>query len=103
MIPDDETKKRIQSLPKRHWIYLDGKTNPEIEIPEYKKEGTVTYLRPKIAEQPQKLNLFKDSLNGTPEKRIETQKLRATKTYPKFTNAIKRRRQRITRRRLFRP
>ena len=50
MIPDDETKKRIQSLPKRHWIYLDGKTNPEIEIPEYNKQGTVTYLRPKIAD-----------------------------------------------------
>ena len=40
MIPDDETKKRIQSLPQRHWIYLDGKSNPEITIPTYEKEGT---------------------------------------------------------------
>jgi hypothetical protein len=51
MIPDEATKKRIQQLPQRHWIYLDGKTNPEIEIPEYKKEGHVTYLKPQI-EQP---------------------------------------------------
>ena len=51
MIPDDETKKRIQSLPKRHWIYLDGKDNPEIEIPEYHKEGHVTYLKP-MTQQP---------------------------------------------------
>ena len=75
MIPDDETKKRIQSLPKRHWIYLDGKTNPEIEIPEYKKQGTVTYLRPKIAEQPQKLNLLQRFAKWytTNKKRIEEQ------------------------------
>lgn len=53
MIPDNETKKRIQQLPKRHWIYLDGKTNPEIEIPTYKKEGNATYLKPTIPEQPQ--------------------------------------------------
>jgi hypothetical protein len=58
MIPDDDTKKRIQSLPKRHWIYLDGKQNPEIEIPEYKKQGTVSYLKPKATEQPKKLNLL---------------------------------------------
>jgi len=54
MIPDEQTKKRIQSLPKRHWIYLDGKTNPEIEIPEYKKEGKVIYLKPQQPKQPQK-------------------------------------------------
>ena len=51
MIPDEQTKKRIQSLPKRHWIYLDGKSNPEIEIPEYKKQGIITYLRPEIVEK----------------------------------------------------
>jgi hypothetical protein len=51
MIPDEQTKKRIQSLPKRHWIYLNGKTNPEIEIPTYHKEGRVTYLKPQT-EQP---------------------------------------------------
>ncbi len=49
MIPDPAMKKRIQSLPKRHWIYLDGKTNPEIEIPEFKKEGEVKFLRPQTA------------------------------------------------------
>jgi len=53
MIPDDDTKKRIQSLPKRHWIYLDGKTNPEIEIPEYHKEGKVISLKPAVKPQPQ--------------------------------------------------
>jgi hypothetical protein len=53
MIPDDETKKRIQSLPKRHWIYLDGKTNPEIEIPEYRKEGKAIRLKPTVKPQPQ--------------------------------------------------
>ena len=58
MIPDDETKKRIQSLPKRHWIYLDGKQNPEIEIPEYHKEGKVSYLRPKIAVKPKPQGLI---------------------------------------------
>jgi hypothetical protein len=34
-----ELRSRVQELPKRHWLYLDGKTNPEIEIPEYKAEG----------------------------------------------------------------
>ncbi len=58
MIPDDETKKRIQQLPKRHWIYLDGKTNPEITIPEYKKQGTITYLRPQIVEKPKPKGLL---------------------------------------------
>ncbi len=48
MIPDKATKTRIQSLPRRHWIYLDGKTNPEITIPEFKKEGSVRYLKPII-------------------------------------------------------
>lgn len=45
MIPDEATKKRIQSLPQRHWIYLNGTDNPEIVIPDYHKEGKVTYLR----------------------------------------------------------
>ena len=54
MMPDPETKARIQQLPKRHWIYLDGKTNPEIEIPLYKKEGHVTYLKPQLVQQLQK-------------------------------------------------
>lgn len=45
MIPE-ELRPRIQQLPKRHWIYLNGKENPEIEIPEYKREGKTTYLKP---------------------------------------------------------
>jgi hypothetical protein len=53
MIPDSETKKRIQNLPQRHWIYLDGKTNPEIVIAEYKKEGSPNQLKQPIIEQPQ--------------------------------------------------
>jgi len=75
MIPDDETKKRIQSLPQRHWIYLNGKDNPEIEIPEYKKEGKVTYLRPMteqdIKQPKKKMSFFKAliiSLFGNPAK-----------------------------------
>ena len=35
----EHLKGRVQELPQRHWIYLDGKSNPEIVIPEYKKEG----------------------------------------------------------------
>jgi len=58
MIPDDATKKRIQSLPKRHWIYLDGKTNPEIEIPEYHKEGKAIRLKPTVKPQPQPQGLI---------------------------------------------
>ncbi len=50
MIPDPEIKKRIQSLPKRHWIYLNGRDNPELIISEFKREGTVKYLKPKQAE-----------------------------------------------------
>lgn len=40
-------RQTVQQLPKRHWIYLDGKTNPVVEIPIYHKEGKVTYLKPK--------------------------------------------------------
>src|SRR3989337_4146016 len=50
-LPDD-LKDRVQQLPKRHWLYLDGKTNPEIVIPEYRKEGKPTQLKPKLPEQP---------------------------------------------------
>lgn len=59
-LPED-LKDRVQQLPKRHWLYLDGKQNPEIEIPEYRKEGKPTQLKPKIPEQPkpQKLSLGK--------------------------------------------
>ncbi|MFB3888294.1 MAG: hypothetical protein ACE14S_02310 [Candidatus Bathyarchaeia archaeon] len=55
-LPDD-LKDRIQQLPKRHWLYLDGKTNPEIVIPDYRKEGKPTQLKPKMPE-PKKLSLL---------------------------------------------
>ncbi|NLB74860.1 MAG: ATP-binding protein [Crenarchaeota archaeon] len=35
----DILKQRVQELPSRHWLYLDGKDCPEIVIPEYNKEG----------------------------------------------------------------
>ena len=54
MIPDKATKARIQQLPKRHWIYLDGQTNPEIVIPTFKKEGEIVYLKPLIPKPPPK-------------------------------------------------
>lgn len=47
MLPDD-LKGRIQQLPQRTWIYLDGKTNPEIKIEPYKKEGKPTILKPTV-------------------------------------------------------
>jgi hypothetical protein len=49
----EHLKDRVQQLPKRHWIYLNGLDNPEIVIPEYKKEGSPIQLKPKIAEIPQ--------------------------------------------------
>ena len=60
MIPDDAIKKRIQQLPKRHWIYLDGKENAEIEIPFYKKEGAITYIKP--VQQPEQQQIPKVNL-----------------------------------------
>ncbi|MCW3996494.1 MAG: ATP-binding protein [Candidatus Bathyarchaeota archaeon] len=59
----EELKDRVQQLPKRHWLYLDGKTNPEIVIPDYHKEGKPTMLKPKLAEQPKKLNLLQRFAN----------------------------------------
>jgi hypothetical protein len=47
----EHLKERVQELPKRHWIYLDGKLNPEITIPEYHKEGDATQLFPTEFEQ----------------------------------------------------
>lgn len=35
----EHLKDRVQELPKRHWLYLNGRDNPEIVIPEYRKEG----------------------------------------------------------------
>ena len=59
MVPK-ELEARIQTLPRRHWIYLNGLDNPEIVIPEFKKEGKPSFLKqpePKtqsFVNQPQK-------------------------------------------------
>jgi hypothetical protein len=66
MIPEN-LKDRIQQLSMRHWIYLDGKTNPEIVIPIFKKEGHVTFLKPKIAQpQAKKKSLLRRFLDWKP-------------------------------------
>jgi len=47
-------KQKVQQLPQRTWIYLNGKTNPIIEMPIYHKEGKPFFLKPKpILEAPQ--------------------------------------------------
>jgi hypothetical protein len=43
---------RVSQLPQRHWIYLNGTTNPEIEIPLYKRSGICTILKPTINDKP---------------------------------------------------
>lgn len=48
----EHLRDRVQQLPKRHWLYLDGKVNPEIVIPEYKKEGSPIQLKPTVTETP---------------------------------------------------
>jgi hypothetical protein len=48
-LPDD-LKSRVQQLPKRHWLYLNGKENPEIVIPKYRKEGKPNQLKAPIPE-----------------------------------------------------
>jgi hypothetical protein len=68
MMPE-ELRTRIQQLPKRHWIYLNGKENPEIVIPEYKREGKTTYLKPDSEEtakpKPEKRKpILRQVLNG---------------------------------------
>jgi hypothetical protein len=50
----EHLKDRVQELPKRHWLYLNGLDNPEIVIPEYRKEGAPIQLKPQIAKIPQK-------------------------------------------------
>jgi hypothetical protein len=45
MIPE-YLRTRIQNLPQRTWIYLDGVKNPEIIIPEFKKEGKAHMIKP---------------------------------------------------------
>ena len=45
-------KAKVQQLPQRTWIYLDGKSNPTIEIPIYRKHGKPTFLRLTPKQQP---------------------------------------------------
>jgi hypothetical protein len=67
MLPE-ELKTRIQQLPKRHWIYLDGKLNPEMIIPEYKREGKTVYLKPETEtakpKPKEKSSVLKDMFKG---------------------------------------
>jgi len=67
MLPE-ELRTRIQQLPKRHWIYLDGKLDPEIIIPEYKREGKTVYLKPETEtwkpEQQKPSSVLKDVIKG---------------------------------------
>ena len=57
----DELKDRVQQLPKRHWLYLNGKDNPEIEIPEFVRHGAPVQLKPPM-QQPIRQTKQKDSL-----------------------------------------
>jgi hypothetical protein len=66
-----ELKHRVQELPKRCWVYLDGKENPEIEIPEYKAEGVPSQCMPfeapmteLVVKSPSFLERLKTALNG---------------------------------------
>lgn len=68
MLPE-ELRTRVQQLPKRHWIYLNGKENPEIIIPEFKREGKTVYLKPEREEtqkpeQKKKSSVLKDMVKG---------------------------------------
>jgi len=51
-------RKKVQQLPKRHWIYLNGKDNPVVEIPTYHKQGKPTFLKFKSTRNPEET--FKD-------------------------------------------
>lgn len=58
----EHLKDRVQELPKRHWLYLNGKDNPEIVIPNYRKEGNPVQLFPLEFEQSLFLHTAKFSL-----------------------------------------
>jgi hypothetical protein len=60
----ENLKDRVQQLPKRHWLYLNGKENPKIVIPEYKKEGKPNQLKPKAEQKPQKKKGILDRILG---------------------------------------
>jgi hypothetical protein len=50
-------KHLVQELPQRTWLYLNGKHNPIIQIPIYRKKGKPTYLKP----TPQKPKVIRKS------------------------------------------
>ena len=50
----DNLKQRVQELPQRHWIYLNGSTNPEFIVPLFKKEGSALLFKQQTREQPEK-------------------------------------------------
>jgi len=71
----EHLKDRVQQLPKRHWIYLDGKENPEIEIAEYKAEGLPIQSMPfeapmteLVLKAPSLLDRLKATLSGEESK-----------------------------------
>jgi len=47
MIPEN-LRPRIQNLPSRTWIYLDGETNPEFTVEPFTKTGKATMLKPTV-------------------------------------------------------
>jgi hypothetical protein len=48
----EHIKDRVQELPKRHWLYLNGKDNPEVVIPTYHKDGEAVQTLPFEMPQP---------------------------------------------------
>jgi hypothetical protein len=80
----EHLKDRVQQLPKRHWLYLNGLDNPEIIIPEFKKEGKPNQLKPSIPQPKPKLTLkqrFNKWLTEVKTRREQVRKLnRKTET-----------------------
>lgn len=63
----EKYKKRVQNLPKRHWIYLNGLDTPEIELPEFKRITPPIQIKPPIPKEQAKLkekSFFEKLLNG---------------------------------------
>lgn len=67
----ENLKDRVQQLPKRRWLYLDGKGNPEIVIPEYKRENPPLQMKPPtiqpIKQEPAKEKITFTSIHGAIE------------------------------------
>jgi hypothetical protein len=73
----DELKDRVQRLPKRHWLYLNGKDNPELEVPEFKRENPSVQLKKPVQTEfklePRKPTLFEKLLMFPFKVRISNQ------------------------------